>query len=244
MKREDLEEALHAGIRNSIELAFEFSNDLDDQTFPEYLKTVKVAEALRRIVPKHSRIKLEAPTHEVLARHLLFSGASDWPSWVSREGRIDICLELYDPAVPSPIVVIENKRILRRASDVNDDLRRCAEFLRSAGPSGAGSIAVTGVTYLLKMTGRHGVTAEEHRLNARPMLQAIQASAEALTVGSPLNHKQLCWPIHLRVYLDEDDAFASPTGEAPDSHNYPPLTIVGACEVFWRDDREHWLARL
>jgi hypothetical protein len=243
MTLNDVESALRQGIADTIDLASALSNDIHSNIYPEYLKTVKIAEAFRSAISGPARVTLEAWTDGVLARHLFFPRSPGWLSSISRAGKVDICVETDDRALAQPILIVENKRYVDRYGQIKADLERCAEFLRSTGDGSHGSIAVTAVTYFVRAGDERHVTLADHIESTRPLLTKINKEAARLAYGQ-LTHVHHQWEFPRQVYDSREHADELQDDDAPNWYLDPPLTIVGACELYWRDDRLRWLAQI
>jgi hypothetical protein len=72
----------------------------------------------------------------------------------------------------------------------------------------------------------------------------VAADLMALLAGGALDHLHCQWEFPRQMCESRDHADELQNDDAPNWYLDPPLTIVGACELYWRDDRLRWLAQI
>ncbi len=231
MKIDDLLEHLVTGLRNTLRDIHDFSEDLDAEIYPEYLKTIAIARVLKDAVGSSAWIRLEQATNWTLGTSVLPGNCPPgFSTLVSRPGEVDIVLGIEENGWTWPVVLIENKRYAAGYSTIEDDAFRCAEFVAAQG--GAGSIEIAAVTYFRRET--QGVIVSHQDKAGERALDRITANAATLATQFKINHCHKRIRLESTAFSSRDEALLEDEDGMPGYLRQPNYTIWGAVELFYR----------
>lgn len=229
MNTSDLIEHLKSGLRAVFDDVQNFSEDYDALVRPEYLKTVAMAQVLKKAIGSSGIIRLEQDTGQTLGASVLPNQRpANFSSAISRSGEIDIVLNVEENGWQYPVVVIENKLFSPGYSTISKDVERCVEFISIQGA--CGSIELAAVTYFRIETGGMTMT---HQDNAgRRALDRIKQKSYDCAIRYSVFHQHDDFKLLSTAFDTEEAALAPDADGMPAYLSQPAYTIWGGIEIF------------
>lgn len=222
--------ALQIGLSDTWSVAIDLSDDPDTQIRPEYLKTIAVAQALKRAA-SGAIVRLEQPTGQILGASLPpASRPKGFSTAISRPGEVDVLVSIEDNGWKYPLAIVENKRYPKGFSTISADVLRCLEFLEAQGNSG--SLEVAAVTYFWRQES--GLTKVHQRAAANHVLDKIERTVGAQASSRRIDHYHHRFEIHSTAFNSDANALAEDDDGMPAFVLSPPWTIFGCIEMFTR----------
>lgn len=237
----ELLEHLLKGLRKTLRDIHDFSEDLDAEIYPEYLKTIAIARVLKDAVGSSAWVRLEQATSWTLGTSVLPGHRpTGFSTLLSRLGEVDIVLGVEENGWRYPVVLIENKRYAAGYSTIEDDAVRCAEFVAAQGLTG--SIEMAAVTYFRRET--KGVVVSHQDKAGERALDRITAHAATLATQLKVNHCHKRIRLESTAFTSRDEALSEDEDGTPAYLSQPTYTIWGAVELFYRTTTPSRLSRL
>jgi hypothetical protein len=232
MTPSDISKTLLSGMKATLDMATDFSDDPETEIRPEYLKTIAVAQALKGALTRStSLVRLEHRTNDVLGRSVQMKDrvSGFWNS-ICRPGEIDIVVSQVSNGWRFPVVIVENKLFAKGFSTIEADVDRCLEFLRAQGT--AGSIEVAAVTYYRRQVD--GLTIAHQNTAATAALDSIKKAVAARVVGTGITHRHDRMMLRTSAFNTMAEATDLDEEGTPAYISQPSVTVWAAVELFSR----------
>lgn len=237
MTIDQLAALLLKGMHDTFDLARRLNDDPDLCIKPEYLKTVKMSEALLSGDFK-GVVRLEQSTSSVVGMSALPPRDVGFANLISRAGKVDIVV-CFDSR---PIVIVEIKLYVSGFSRIKDDVIRCCEFLSAENKEIEGSIAAAAVTFFWRE--RRGVTKLQQKKSAEYSLDGIEQKASRIIACYNFEF------VKKQIVMRESPYDSMEDSEKVDDNGVPadifeePITVYAVAYIIFRKDRDTFLQKL